>query len=114
MGIAEFIGARLDEDENYARAALAEASTGKAIRVVDGKLAIMPSAASDMLTFHIVRHDPHRVLAEVRTWRAILAAQPPAEEVRNGFGLALGYILQTKAREYSDHPDWRHDGCWDG
>jgi hypothetical protein len=60
---------------------------------------------------------PARVLREVATWRAILAqaaAGPPADRpgFRAGFNAALGFVLQAAAGEYSDHPDWRMDGCW--
>lgn len=61
-----------------------------------------------------VHYKPERALREVATWRAILAAVPPADraEFRSGFNAALGLALQAKAREYSGHPDWRMDGRW--
>lgn len=91
--LADFLRARLDEDEATAREAT--------LRVDD----------------HIARHDPGRVLREVATWRVILAQAAAGRPVghpyrRGGFMAALGFVLQVKAREYSDHPDWRMDGCW--
>lgn len=61
--------------------------------------------------------DRARVLREVATWRAVVAqyeAGPPVygREFRSGFNAALGFTLQAKAREFSDHPDWRPDGAW--
>lgn len=61
--------------------------------------------------------DRARVLREIATWRAIVAqyeAGPPVygREFRSGFNAALGFTLQAKAREFSDHPDWRPDGRW--
>lgn len=61
--------------------------------------------------------DPARVMREVATWRAILAEHAASPRVdddrfRAGFSNALGFVLQQKAGEYSDHPDWQPDGAW--
>ena len=77
--LIEFYRARLDDDERYARGALNDpASDGQSIRIVDGDLAIKPSAASDALTLHLVRHDPARVLREVQAGRKLIAAYEEA------------------------------------
>jgi hypothetical protein len=98
--LIEFLGARLNEAEAAAEAWLLPFSN--------------PTPAQRE---HIARHDPGLVLREVATWRAILAQAAAGAPVdhpdrRGGFMAALGFVLQAKAREYSDHPDWRMDGCW--
>lgn len=103
---AAFITARLDEDENYARSALSEVSDGTAIRVVDGELAIRPSAASGMLTTHIVRHRPAQALREVAAKRVIVAACTSAAEAdpHGPAGVLALAVLDAMCLEW-EHPD---------
>ena len=108
MTLAEFIGARLDEDEAAARAAPGvhwtategDSIAGAAVydeqwRLLDpahynhdNALSTRPGAtgpqyierARDELAAHIARHDPARVLREVEAKRKILAEVVPAIE----------------------------------
>lgn len=73
--IVAFLAARFDEDERRARQALSDSAsgtTGSGVRIVDGELAIMPSAMSNSLTLHFVMNSPPRVLREVAAKRKLL------------------------------------------
>lgn len=72
--LVEFLRARLDQDERTARQALTDPDNdrGQGVRVMDGELAIMPSAMSNGLTLHFVRHDPARVLLDLESKRQII------------------------------------------
>ncbi|MEU7103558.1 DUF6221 family protein [Streptomyces sp. NPDC046215] len=117
-----FLHARLDEDEQVARAAQpapwvrrdhvagvhADNATearpyGSAVadcrRVPDGYG--VPNA------LHIVRHAPARVLAEVDAKRAIVEEIEDAE-VR-WYGDKLIPVLKRLALPYADHPDYREE-----
>lgn len=114
-----FLTARLDEEEAaalpFGHTVWRDEVPPIGVILVDGEALIEGHVTG--LTTHIARHDPARTLREVATWRAILAqvaAGPPADRpgFRAGFNSALGFVLQAKAGEYNDHPDWRMDGRW--
>lgn len=118
--IVAFYAARLAEEENYARSALAEVSDGKAIRVVSGELAILPSAASDMLTLHIVLHNPARTLREVERGRRLISRYTlAAQAVQRGSAASFtagqdsGYAeacldaIREAAAVHDGHPAYR-------
>lgn len=132
--MAEFTVARIDEDSRYARAALNEDSRGAAIRIVDGELAILPSAASDWLASHIVRNGPARAIRRADGMRAILAdyqetcrlRDEAAARIRAAGGDASARDLDTwdRARQeasvlwpviaqlaaaWNDHPSYRDE-----
>lgn len=127
-----FIRARLDEDEQAARAAIDQARTNAEWHVSDiGDTVLMwppePEVAANLrahgmhheaqeadgwqgeqilterLVPHIARHDPARVLAEVRAKRSILA-----EYTDGDCDIALPHVLAIAAI-YADHPDYREE-----
>jgi hypothetical protein len=68
-----------------------------------------------MSAAHIARHDPARVLAEVKAWRRLLLESQlkgvdsvyAGTERETGFHFALALALKCKYMVYSDHPDYR-------
>ncbi|MER7077935.1 hypothetical protein SAMN02982929_07189 [Saccharopolyspora kobensis] len=120
-----FIRARLDEDEQIARAASpgpwhtdAEAQE---VTAVDGISVCDVFALSNnqlrATAHHIARHDPARVLAEVDAKRRILALDETASSWTKGTaGATAGYAhailsdtLRLLALPYADHPDYREE-----
>lgn len=111
--LTEFLTARLDEDEAVARAAFSDLDEpGEAWR---------PSGLEDPWPTqerHVLRHDPARVLAEVKAKRRILELDDEVlrREVRNGdasgagASLMLSIVLRLLALPYADHPDY--DEAW--
>jgi hypothetical protein len=108
--LAEFIAARLSEDEAMAQAAQQDA-------VPVGELANQAGPCVTEAGYtHIARHDPARVLREVATkrrligrYRAALAARaadydPPDYDPTLG---ALHGQMRDEAATWSDHPDYR-------
>src|ERR1700733_113723 len=72
--IVEFISARLDEDEAaalpFGHTTWRDEETPIGVILVDGEALIEGHITG--LTAHIARHDPARVLAEVKAWRRLL------------------------------------------
>ncbi|MGI5222191.1 DUF6221 family protein [Nocardia sp. CA-290969] len=124
MNIEEFIKARLDEDEEIARAASAVDVEGPSWRVrkldhhgmavfgdhqsapPDGRLGFHEDAQTD----HIARHDPARVLRDVAGKRRMLAlatevARSGAEFADQDFATLTGAL----AEPYADHPDYQQE-----
>ena len=119
MDIADFIRARLDEDEQAARAATPGPWTvdsdiyPEAINSPSGdqpvaggrwggEASVFETAADAV---HIARHDPARVLAEVAAKRRILGwANSPALPPQESF-----YVLDALATVWAEHPDFRED-----
>lgn len=114
--LVTFLRARLDEDEATAKAAQAENPTpwewghtapgmrtafalydarrGHVIGCSAGGIPGNPAA------FHIARHDPARVLADVQAKRGLLA---DAGDVPT---ISMRRALQWVALPYADHPDY--------
>ena len=129
MSIIEFLNARLDEDEAYARTAFAdhnEAEPGWS-EPWSGGVQVGPHE-DVILTFdsgvsrHMVRHDPARVLREITAKRALLRAhpfEPYADEPSEGFcaecqrGGSAGVwpcpTVRIMSAVYADHPGYRQE-----
>ncbi len=141
MGIVEFLRARIDEDEAIARAAseidpgpwslpdgryvspwpghdeieaeLFNANRGRVISYNGFDVEL-----SERTALHITRHDPARVLGEVKAKRAVIELYLLYEDAQYPDG-AGGYVsacekepkLKALAGVYSDHPDF--DPAWE-
>ena len=123
-GIIAFVNARLDEDEETARATSRPAwrewyaepwhdgeflGDGRPARAdlwgVNGAGGFTGQGAlPTVMADHIVRHDPARALREVEAKRRLI------EEItsRSSQGVAEIY-LAVLADTYSDHPDYRQE-----
>lgn len=133
-----FLQARLDEDEQAARAAmwdeLSAAWTARPPRAAyeryvvvdycdDGVVAVSPeNADTDGVGQHIARHDPARVLAEVEAKRkavrfyeqaahSLSLSAPGAmpHDLMTGAANTARVMLQALATPYADHPDYRNE-----
>lgn len=136
-GIVEFLTARLDEDEAAIKAMGVE-GTGRwwvgqrfdgsldpegstvfvDVRRSDGLGYIhlgTPGMFAGPTAIHVARHDPARVLAEVKAKRALLAQAAEMREVASATeawslnDYADG-IERNLAAPYADHPDY--DPAW--
>jgi len=117
MNLVEFLRARLDEDEQAARAATAgpwyvddidqELRTAD-VYAADGRVtsAYTEPCCSVEDATHIARHDPARVLAEVDAKRRILERHSSCDDT--SFGEPCE-DLRLLALPYSDHPDYRQE-----
>ena len=99
MTLVEFLKARLNEDEQAAKAWLPFGNPDAAARE------------------HIARHDPARVLAEVEAKRRILDEYEQAtgqyathSQVSAGEEIGLRFALKAIGLPYADHPDY--DPAW--
>lgn len=132
MDLVEFLRARLDEDEQAARAASGGHLTGA------GDWSFGPGNADGVHTAagtpvtrftwpyegeHIARHDPARVLRDIETKRAIVDRYEQAEQradarLHDGLSselddevaerLALEWVVRQLATAYADHPvEWK-------
>lgn len=129
MDIVAFLTARYDEREHYARRALNDSRSGTegtGVRIVDGELAIRPSAMSAALALHFVTLSPKDVLSDVTAKRRIVEECYAARENwRNGAGImgtaeevaraterrdALTFVARVLAAPYANHPDY--DPTW--
>lgn len=134
--VVEFIRARLDEDEQAARAAPGPQWNGGDgdLGVVDGQDLVWGNHTEGYIdaeaSAHIARHDPARVLREVEAKRALLAEHSPRMVlVMNGDGTG-GHLLhcgrcspsdpnhrqrhpcaslRLLAVPYADHSDYREE-----
>lgn len=125
--LVAFLRARLNEDEQAARAALdvnvlAAMGRGKpAPRWVpspEGDAGIWDTEGIPRVKFawarerdHIVRHDPARVLAETAAKREVVRLAERAydyhETFMNGFAAVVVVVLRLLAAPHADHPDYR-------
>lgn len=110
--LAEFMRARLDEDERVARAATpgtwSAAESYPDAWVIDGPTHNIANENSrgDISrgdAMHIARHDPARVLREVEAKRLIVAGIDPEDPPD------LVAVLRLLALPYVDHPDYRDE-----
>lgn len=138
VAIVEFLSARLDEDEQAAR----QAGGAPWVADVPGMVHVDPAAIAESKwayggqgyiascehaghQAHIARHDPERVLAEVKAKREIVELHMP-RRVRSSSGLGEDHIevcrmcdqfpaqhpcgtLRALAAPYADHPDYRKE-----
>jgi hypothetical protein len=117
--LAEFLAARLNEDEAAAKAAGGDpwhGDTHSGLYHEDVRSQPGPFATGAYEVFtggeeaHILRHDPARVLREVAAKRAILGAyesQRAAQFNDPAVVDELRDVVQTLASVHSDHPDYR-------
>lgn len=114
--LADFLSARLDEDERLARQALEETGTERETRY--------PYPDRLATCMHDARHSPARVLREVAAKRAILAEHRIDPELLPGVCYRCRYgvpahwepaawpcpTLRALAAVWRDHPDY--DPSW--
>lgn len=115
MDIIEFLTARIDEDENTARAAGSGEHWIMARRTDRGHLIASDFAdeiavASPSARHHIVRWDPARVLAEVASKRLLLGEieriTMRSEQDDQELERPAGRTLRALASAYAEHPDF--------
>jgi len=133
MGLAKFLGARLDDDEAAANSVTFRSrffAVGNSVQSPGG-IGHPPMPIADVIdpetAEHIARHDPARVLREVDAKRKIVAMHEQAIAHKNGplldycqcqaeDGVVYGHwpceTLAAVAAIYSDHPDYQHE--WEG
>ncbi len=134
LTLADFLLARIAEDEKLAREAYEEnpAATWETNRTYDGVYRLeLPSTHPDSDSYgmgedirlpremakHIARHHPTRVLAECEAKRQIahnVAAWTAAKEYAPGDNIVaiereLVRVLRYLALPYADHPDYREE-----
>lgn len=110
LTLAEFLLARVGEDEEMARAALPH---------FPGEVEIVANVWEDACA-HIARHDPARVLAECEAKRRIVEEYEGAIAAQRGRtdasaivgAFALLSAIRALASVYSDHPTFRDE--WRG
>jgi hypothetical protein len=116
--VAEFLKARLDEDEAAARhtSPAPWQATPLATYVDDANGVRVAGVAFTEDGRHIARHDPARVLRDVAAKRAItelfrLDFNEDGEPILlGGYGEAYWDVLHALASVYSNHPDY--DDAW--
>ena len=121
MTLAEFLAARIEEDEAAARGAGGEywytaVVPGESMRkspdepthtIIDSpKSLITYEVCTDEMAEHIVRHDPERVLAECEAKRRIVRRHTLCDDT--SFGEPCE-DLRDLAVPYRDHPDYRQE-----
>jgi len=112
--LAEFLKARLDEDEAVARAAggLAWSTLEHPIwegRIEDSRGEVIvydEGAPTAVQAAHIARHDPARVLADVAAKRKIVALARREEYLSGGLSGIHAALLLALAQPYADHADF--------
>ena len=112
-----FLNARLDEDEEAAKASvmpewmISESGEFGYIVAAVGTETTGESIADawqEDVAVHIARHDPARVLREVEAKRAMLAELTRWPfDYRPGCNDPIRLFVHLLAAPYSDHPDWR-------
>ena len=123
MNLAEFLLARIAEDEAAAAAAVSRRdgvdkweAVGSGTVVGPGydkvKHVMLPSS-EDGAARHIARHDPARVLAECEANRRIVALHGEVDPCDAHDGATFETVdcetLQVLALPYADHPDYRQE-----
>lgn len=128
MDITEFLRARLDDDEAYARMAFADHNEAgpewsepwNGGVLTGGRGGEVVDTFDSGLSSHMARHDPARALREVEAKRAVLdmaLSEQDASgrygagfnESREGWNDAQDYVLKQLAAVYADHPDHRQE-----
>ena len=108
-GLAEFILARLDEDEAAAR------SLAMATRFVEG-CPDFYGRGGPAAEVYWERFPPDRVLRDAEATRKVLAAFTNAQgqildgtmiHLGGGYTMRGGWVVRQLAAVYSDHPDYR-------
>lgn len=121
-----FLLARLDEDEQVARAAAELADAGTWAASPEGQvhdpsapgrgwhyLAVGPDHRSlDDIGVHIARWDPARVLAEVEAKRRMIDERPTGAQfpdMEGGYESGWEDCFRYLALPYASHPDYREE-----
>lgn len=118
MHLAEFLLARIGEDEAVARVATGGPWFAVASGVEGAGTVLHDSHILHNDANHITRHDPARVLAECEAKRRIMSLFAPtlADELSaaagdwNEVAWRGEQVLRYLALPYADHPDYR--GEW--
>ena len=119
MDLAEFLLARLDEDESAARAAFADLEQ----RTDDGRWEVPSNYGADEAriegvgiiiydegghdreqALHVARHDPARVLAECDAKKAIVELFSSRDEA---WAATRDVLFELLALPYNSHPDYQ-------
>ena len=114
MTITEFLAARLDDDEAYARMAFADHNEAgpkwsepwNGGVLTGGRGGEVVDTFDSGLSSHMARHDPARVLREVAAKRAMV------DDLAYGgpeMGDAQDHVFRRLASVYSDHPDYQQE-----
>jgi hypothetical protein len=108
-----WLRAQIDDDEKYASAAIEE---GERLGVTWPEAWGPNGADMRIRQLHIARHDPDRVLREVKTKRQIIdlfeAARAFAfrpDSPASGAALALGDAVASLALPFSDRPGYQEE-----
>lgn len=115
--IADFLLARIDEDEAVARAGVsgqADPENGWGYGGFGSPNALTPHVGiihERVQADHITRWHPARVLAECAAKRAIVESWREADKMYGGdAGAYMDGVLRALASVYDDHPDY--DPAW--
>jgi hypothetical protein len=92
--LADFLLARLDEDETIVEALEDDAQA---------------KISSEAVRKYLEVWQPDRVLAELDAKRGIVAAWQAKHDTNPVVADALGWVLQAIASPYSEHPDFREE-----
>jgi hypothetical protein len=122
LTLADFLRARLDEDEAAARAGLDYLAHQHATWTEAVNYLCRPGVGL-LLGAYLDQQDPARVLADVEAKRAaldlsdaidseveamrVLSRSDPARALIDGRRAAVDVVLRLLAQPYRDHPDWR-------
>lgn len=122
--LVEFLRARFAEDERVALAVstgpnVPEKWTASQYREgvrpwrIDGQCSLVVEAVCGPDATHMVRHDPARILAEVKAKREVVRLAARAHDYQetfmSGFAAAMEEALRLFALPYADHPDYEPD-----
>lgn len=102
--LIEFIRARLDEDDQTARAARGREWHVREGSVMDGGGVVATGLQGDLddaEAAHIARHDPATVLRNVAVKRRLLEIWEPNAHCQP--------MIRIAASVWSDHPDYRQE-----
>jgi len=119
--LVAFVRARLDEEEDLARAAGGEAwrcpaETPGEIHDRSGAIAFTLRTHGHDYDRHIVRQDPARTLQRIETNRvlldeyaevAALDVDRPQRDFASGRAFGLGFVVRQLAAESAGHPDYQ-------
>jgi hypothetical protein len=125
MDLVEFLNARLNEDERWARAAAKAMSDrdypegnprwepgSDKVMTDDGQIVVIGTFEylDEAVATHIARHDPARVLADVAERRSIIYLLTDGCRIAyDRMAQANREVLHFLAHSYADHPDYREE-----
>lgn len=117
LTLAEFLLARVAEDEAKARQAAQVVADWAQWRKEDGREATPGELTLSVVDFtdqYIIDYDPARVLAECEAKRRIVSQFDDVDyylpgDVEAGYESAHAVTLRLLALPYADHPDYRDE-----